>query len=213
MLMMTRHTFRHINRFVRCCYSVVPSFKTVMRCALLPTLHQTALRHAVCALLCCAALVASPAAWALSLSPATPGAAAKPATAFAIAGLTDCASISQVYDIDKEACAPATLSTATDVMGPLISASGEIIDPDTIEASMNESATGEQKDAKKSDGSGDNAACSNGVYTDGCEDGAKRLCALIPGGSIAPVEYHEAAAWALLAIGLIVTSRRRLQLQ
>lgn len=150
------------------------------------------------------ALLFAPSAWALSIS--QPTAATKPTTAFAIPGLTDCVAIGQVYDIEKETCAPAPVTTATDVMGPLIGTSGDIIDPQTIEDSMKGNGSSGQGDAAKK--STDNTTCSSGTATANCAD-SKRLCALIPDSQLSPQEYPEAIVWALLAMGVIYHTRRR----
>lgn len=106
------------------------------------------------------------------------------------ANLIDCHRVGQIYDVETAKCKFAESPGATDLMGPLLGVNGTLVDPDTIEDSLDGDATpattyGGQDDdkknkKKKTSQQDDDPACSNGVYSDGCENGTRRLCSFIP---------------------------------
>jgi hypothetical protein len=100
---------------------------------------------------------------------------------------------------------------------PLVGVNGNIIDADTIEASMNGDHTDDghtdnhnTNNTQNGTVTNGNAACNNGILSDGCEDGSKRMnCSLVVGRSSPrqTLPVGGALLSLLLFVGLLIIRR------
>lgn len=138
--------------------------------------------------------------------------------------ILDCQKTKQVYDIQLQKCVADALATqdpqtATNLMLPMLGIHGTII----ADADLAESVDNQLGDAATSDDTSDSKkddkktatdnTCSNGAYFDGCEDGTKRLCSLIPAADLAAADYSSVIDLGLLlgAVWVVRTLSLRLR--
>lgn len=105
--------------------------------------------------------------------------------------VVDCHRFAMIYDAEQETCVDPEPTGAASVMAPLLGASGSMISGEELRvvaennapidiASMLSEGEAEAGEA--------NDICNNGIYSDGCENGTKRLCTLIPNAPTVPLQ-------------------------